>query len=176
MKIVVTPMCEEILKWNNLDKYIVNKFPDNEENVDLAILLSESDTKYPKIKLKLNTFKQIKESTIKVSEKLNTKPIDFESLIKQYPKAENIINNLKNYQEKNKNIKIKVYSEFLKDIVKDLGFNISNDNYDYVVYPDYLNIKDECSNLIKISSHGNISNNPLERAVIRYSTILNKIY
>lgn len=176
MKIVVTPMCEEILKWNNIDNYIVNKFPDEEEDVDLAILLSESDTKHPKIKIKLNTFKQIKESTIKVSEKLNTTPVDFESIIKQYPKVEKITNNLKNYRQKNKNIKIKVYSEFLKDIIEDLGFNISNDNFEYIVYPDYLNIEEEGSNFIKISSHGNISNNPLERAVTRYSTILNKIY
>ena len=41
MKIVTTPMCEEIVKLAGIKDYVVNKFPD-EEDGDLAILLSES--------------------------------------------------------------------------------------------------------------------------------------
>ena len=41
MKIVTTPMCEEIVKLAGIKDYIVDKNPDNQEG-DLAIVLSES--------------------------------------------------------------------------------------------------------------------------------------
>lgn len=41
MKIVTTPMCEEIVKLVGISDYAVNKHP-TEEDGDLAILLSES--------------------------------------------------------------------------------------------------------------------------------------
>ena len=175
MKIVVTPMCEEVLRWNNIKNYTVNKFPDEEENVEVAILLSESKTKHPSIRLKLNTFQQIKESILKVHENLNTKITeeDVDLIFKKYESASKIIKDLENYRKKHSKINIKVYSEFLKDIVYDLGFNIVDSEADFVIYPDYMNIPKEDTELIKISSHSNVSNNPIERATIRYLTIIN---
>ena len=41
MKIITTPMCEEIVKLAGITDYALNKFPD-EEAGDLAIVLSES--------------------------------------------------------------------------------------------------------------------------------------
>ena len=174
MKIVVTPMCEEILKWNNIHNYTVNKFPDKEENVKIAILLSESKTKHPKISLKLNTFQQIKESIIKVSEKLNTNITeqDIKQIFEKYESARKIIENLETYRKTHSKINIKVYSEFLKDIVSDLGFNIVENEADFIIYPDYIKTPKEDSKLIKISSHSNVSNNPIERAINRYLTII----
>ena len=50
-----------------------------------------------------------------------------------------------------RDINVKVYSEFLKDIVRDVGFNIVCENFDYVIYPDYLENKVvEVDNLVKI--------------------------
>lgn len=176
MKIVTTPMCEEILKWNNITEYTINKFPDEEEDIKIAILLSESKTKHPSIRLKLNTFQQIKESILKVHKNIDTEITsqDIDLIFKKYPKAIEIIENLETYKKTNSKINIKVYSEFLKDIVADLGFNIVDDKANFVVYPDYMNIPKEDVKLIKISSHNNVSNNPIERAITRYLTIINK--
>ena len=67
MKIITTPMCEEIVKLAGVSDYIVNKFPDEEEG-DLAILLSESKVEMDSLPIKLNTPSQIFESIKKVSE------------------------------------------------------------------------------------------------------------
>lgn len=177
MKIVTTPMCEEILKWNGIKKYTVNKFPDKEDNVNLAILLSESKTKHPALYLKLNTFQQIKNSILKTSQKLNTNitNTDIELIIKEYPQANNIIKKLEEYRKNNNKINVKVYSNFLKDIAKDLGFNLVEDNSDFIIYPDYIKTPEKDSKLIKIPTHNNVPNNPIERATLRYLTIINNI-
>ena len=65
MKIVTTPMCEEIVKFAGIEHYTVNKNPDLEEG-DLAILLSESKVKMNSMPIKLNTPSQIFESIKKV--------------------------------------------------------------------------------------------------------------
>ena len=67
MKIITTPMCEEIVKLAGVSDYIVNKFPD-EEDGDLAILLSESKVEMDSLPIKLNTPSQIFESIKKVSQ------------------------------------------------------------------------------------------------------------
>ena len=67
MKIVTTPMCEEIVKLAGITDYAVNKFPD-EEDGDLAILLSESKVEMDCLPIKINTPKQVFESIRKVSE------------------------------------------------------------------------------------------------------------
>lgn len=75
-----------------------------------------------------------------------------------------------------RDIDVKVYSEFLKDIVLDMGFNVDSDNFDYVVYPDYLKNKvEESENLVEIPSHGDISKNPFERIEVRYAILENLI-
>ena len=67
MKIITTPMCEEIVKLAGISDYVVNKYPDEEEG-DLAILLSESKVEMDSLPIKLNTSRQIFESIRKVSE------------------------------------------------------------------------------------------------------------
>ena len=54
-----------------------------------------------------------------------------------------------------------------------MGFLIVDKNYDYVVYPDYLEINNS-KPLIKIPSHNFVSKNPFERLEMRYE-ILEKL-
>ena len=91
MKIVTTPMCEEIVKLAGIEHYEVNKNPDLEDG-DLAILLSESKVKMDSIPIKLNTPSQIFESIKKVSKIANTNLSDGEILefFKDYNKMEEI--------------------------------------------------------------------------------------
>ena len=65
MKIITTPMCEEIVKLAGICDYVVNKNPD-EEDGDLAILLSESKVEIDSIPLKVNSSVQIFESIKKI--------------------------------------------------------------------------------------------------------------
>lgn len=151
MKIVTTPMCEKILEFVGITDYKVNKNPDNEDG-DLAIILSESNTKMDSLKIKLNTFSQIKNSIIQVSKiknilnkhhnsnfsKFNWNEIDFSlyesaldsqeinDIFLKYPLASDWLDMNKKdvFQEKNSKINVKVYSSFLRDIIIDMGFNI----------------------------------------------------
>ena len=71
-----------------------------------------------------------------------------------------------------RDIDVKVYSEFLKDIVLDMGFNIVENNPQYVIYPDYLKeTVSEIDNLVEIPSHSFVSLNPFERIEARYSIL-----
>ena len=65
MKIVTTPMCEEIVKLVGIKNYKVNKHP-NKDDGDLAILLSESKVEIDSIPLKVNSAVQIFESIKKI--------------------------------------------------------------------------------------------------------------
>lgn len=211
MIVVTTPMCRQIVEWAGLKEFKVNKFPD-EEDGDFAILLSESKVKMDSLAIKLNTFSQIKESIKTVSlclfEKgLIEKAIDDESI-------EAIFNDYKEkiqyaflseeefneVRQSNENKKVKVYSEFLKDIVSDIGADVidftydkdgnQRDNpshldldFDYLVYPDYLeekilkmeNLDSEDFKPIRISSHNNISKDPILKAESRYSILINEM-
>ena len=66
MKIVTTPMCEEIVRLAGIKDYAVNKFPQKGDG-DLAILLSESRVEMDAIQIKINTSTQIFESIKKIS-------------------------------------------------------------------------------------------------------------
>lgn len=84
----------------------------------------------------------------------------------------------KKYLDSNfkRDINVKVYSKFLKDILFDMGFNIVSEDFDYVIYPDYLkNEVIESENLVEIPSHNCISKNPFEKIEIRYSLLENLI-
>lgn len=163
MRIVTTPMCEEILKIAGVSDYKVNKFPTKEDG-DLAILLSESKADMESLYLKLNTFKQIKDSVEKVGKRCNKQgTVDFS-------KCE-IASKYLNKEIEN-STKVKVYSNFLKDIVEDMGFVIADRDYDYVVAPDYLIEKiHEDKPVIKIPSHSSVSLNPIKRACSRYKIL-----
>lgn len=172
MKIVTTPMCEEIVKLAGISDYVVNKFPD-EEDGDLAILLSESKVKMDALPIKINTPSQIFESIKKVSE-INQNELSDEVILTffdDYEMSKKYLNS-----DFNRDVNVKVYSEFLKDIVLDVGFNIVDDDFDYVIYPDYLKDKvKEDENLIEIPSHNSISKNPFEKVEVRYSILENLI-
>lgn len=169
MRIVTTPMCENILKYAGIEDYVVNKFPD-EGDGDLAILLSESKTPLISLKIKLNTFKQIRNSIKIVSNfsdsgKLSNKDVD--DIFRDYDVAMKYLNTSNDLD-----IKVKVYSNFLKDIVEDMGFIVDDVDFDYVVFPDYL--KEEVvekDNLVEIPSHSSVSKNPIERTELRYSIL-----
>ena len=196
MIVVTTPMCKQIVEWAGLNDFKVNRFPDEEEG-DFAILLSESKVEMDSLAIKINTFSQIKE--------LVEKAIDCESI-------ESIFNDYKDnglqyavldedefskIRESNKDKKVKVYSEFLKDIVSDIGATVidfkynkdENDadnlelDYDYLVYPDYLeeevlkreNLGSVEFKSIKILSHNNISKDPILKAESRYNALINEM-
>ena len=172
MKIVTTPMCEEIVRLAGIEDYAVNKFPDEEEG-DLAILLSESKVKMDSLPIKINTSTQIFESIKKVSQ-IAGNGLDDEEIIgffDGYGLCRKYLNS-----DFIRDTKVKVYSEFLKDIVSDVGFDIVSDNFDFVIYPDYLEDKVvESENLVEIPSHNGISKNPFEKAELRYGILENLI-
>ena len=74
MKVVTTPMCQEILKLAGVQDFEVTKHPDSAD-ADIAVVLSETDTKMESVKIKLNTFSQIMESVKKVSNIFGTEPL-----------------------------------------------------------------------------------------------------
>jgi len=184
MIIVTTPMCKKILELSGIKDFKINANPDNEK-VDFAILLSENKTNLPSLAIKLNTFSQIKESIKEVSQYNEDKKIATD--------LKDVLNNLYNdfdvatrwtdeykkphLKKINSEIRVKVYSKFIKDIVEDMGFSIVNEKYDYIIFPDYLNIKkDDSANydLVELPTHKNTPLDPIKRAELRYS-ILEKI-
>ena len=172
MKVVTTPMCEEIVKLAGINDYAVNKFPD-EEDGDLAILLSESKVRMNSLPIKINTASQIFESIKEVSKIAENELSDSEiiSFFEDYELCRKYL-----CSDFKRDIDVKVYSEFLKDIVSDVGFNIVSDNFDFVIYPDYLKDKViESENLVEIPSHNGISKNPFEKAELRYGILENLI-
>ena len=161
LKIVTTPMCEEIVRLAGITNYVVSKTPDLVE-ADIAVVLSETKLSTKSIKIKLNTFLQIKESIEMLSEMLGTIPLDYE--IKDTSGSK---------ENKNRNIKVKVYSNFLKEMVEDMGFSIVDENYDFVVYPDYMKnkIMSEDIDTVEIPSHKNVPLNAIERVEMRYNIL-----
>ncbi len=160
--------------------------------------------------IKINTFSQIKESIKIVSDILFEKNLieraigdeEIEAIFQNY---ENIDEDIKyallseeefnKIRDSNKDKKVKVYSEFLKDLVSDIGATVIDFKYDkgdytklekdfdYLVYPDYL--EEEVSKredlgsdefkAIKILSHNNISKDPILKAESRYSILINEL-
>lgn len=168
MKIVTTPMCEEVVKLAGIKNYNVNKFP-NARDGDLAILLSESKMEMDSLAIKINTPTQIFESIREVS-KITAHELSDDEILEfftDYPLCRKYLNS--NFKH---DINVKVYSEFLKDIVLDVGFSIADDEFDYVIYPDYLKETIiESDNLVEIPSHNQISKNPFEKAEFRYGLL-----
>ena len=207
MIVVTTPMCRQIVEWAGLKEFKVNKFPD-EEDGDFAILLSESKVKMDSMAIKINTFAQIKESIKTVSNALFEKNLiekvigdeEIEAIFNDYNGDveyalldEDEFNKIR---KSNNDKRVKVYSEFLKDIVSDIGAVVidfsydknGNDEYnedlgldfDHLVYPDYLeeevlkreNLESNEFKAIKILSHNNTSKDPILKAESRYSVLI----
>ena len=172
MKIITTPMCEEIVRLAGISDYVVNRHPDEEEG-DLAILLSESKVEMNSLAIKLNTSSQIFESIREVSKiaENDLSDEDIRGFFRGYELSCKYLD-----CDFNRDVNVKVYSRFLRDIVLDMGFNVVEDGYDYVVYPDYLRQKVvESDNLVEIPSHGFASKNPFERIEARYAILENLI-
>ena len=207
MIVVTTPMCRQIVEWAGLKEFKVNKFPD-EEDGDFAILLSESKVKMDSIAIKINTFAQIKESIKTVSNALFEKNLiekasgdeEIEAIFNDYKGDveyalldEDEFNKIR---KSNNDKRVKVYSEFLKDIVSDIGAVVIDFSYDkngndeynedlgldfnHLVYPDYLeeevlkreNLESNEFKAIKILSHNNTSKDPILKAESRYSVLI----
>jgi segregation and condensation protein B len=171
MKIVTTPMCEEVLNLAGITGYDVSSKPDSTD-ADIAIVLSETDTIMKSIKVKLNTFKQIKTSIEMLRDMFVTDTDDYNFPTTNYKRNNELVN---------KNIKIKVYSNFLMDIIDDLGFNIVQTGHDYLVYPDYIRneLADEIITMgdmvVEIPTHKNAPKNPIKRAEMRYKLLEKKL-
>ena len=172
MRIITTPMCEEVVKLAGITDYKINKNPDLEDG-DLAILLSESKVKMNSIPIKLNTPKQLFNSIWEIS-KLTDNPLADDDILAFFKDHAICLKYLDDYE--NNHIKVKVYSEFLKDIITNIGFKMVDHDYDYIIFPDYLKdtISKESVELIEIPSHSFVSKNPFERIEMRYS-ILEKL-
>ena len=184
MIIVTTPMCKKILELSGIKNFKINAKPDNEK-ADFAILLSENKTNLPSLAIKLNTFSQIKESIKKVSQYNEDKEIatDLENVLGNLYNGFDVATRWTDEYEKNhlrkinSEIRVKVYSKFIRDIVEDMGFNIVNKKYDYIIFPDYLHIeRDDFANydFVELPTHKNTPLNPIKRAELRYS-LLEKI-
>lgn len=168
MKIITTPMCEDVLRISGLTEYqVVN--PDEIKDADIAILLSETRSEIPKLSIKLNTFSQVYESVLKIQSRFNTEINQEEMEI-----IKNLIDENNEKKDNRKDTKVKVYSNFLKDIILDMGFTI-DDDYDYMVVPDYLDIEANNEDCIVIPSHKNVSKSIEERVKNRYDLLERKL-
>jgi len=181
MKIYTTPMCQEVVRLAGFSKYTVKQDHDF-TGADLAIVLSETETDSPNIKIKLNTFKQIYESIDIISNTLKTEKLDMGEWGDDYSihvSRERVV------MDERKKIKVKVYSNFIREIVDDMGFSVVKEKPDYIVFPDYLkddqndDLMDEIkfmgSRAVEIPSHKKAPLNPLERAQIRYEILESKL-
>lgn len=170
MKIITTPMCEDVLRISGMSDYEVVS-PGEIRDADIAILLSETKSEIPKLAIKLNTFSQIYESIQIIQKRFNTTVDEDE--------VKNILNLIDENNEKKvnrRNTKVKVYSNFLKDIILDMGFTI-DDDYDYIIMPDYWD-ESECADKrhrVVVPSHGNVSRNIVERVKSRYDLLERKL-
>lgn len=179
MKIYTTPMCQEAVRLAGVLDYTV-KQDNNFEGADLAIVLSETKTSVHAIKIKLNTFKQIYESIDLISNTLKTEKLDMGG----WDDSVHVSRERETMNERKK-IKVKVYSNFITDIVTDMGFSLVKEKPDFLVFPDYL--KDDENNdilgeigimgdrVVEIPSHKNAPLNPLERAQIRYNILESRL-
>ncbi len=181
MKIFTTPMCQEVVRLAGVSEYTV-KEDINFEGADLVITLSETETNTDTIKIKLNTFKQIYGSIDLISNSLGTEKINIDELKDDFAKYIHPELDLLN---KRKKIKVKVYSNFIRDIVEDMGFTLEEDEPDFIVYPDYMKwgpgnklmkeIESKGIPTVEIPSHKHVPLNPLQRAKTRYHILESRL-
>ena len=171
MKIVTTPMCEDVLNLAGIKEFDVNSDPDSTDS-DIAVVLSETNTVMKSVKVKLNTFTQIKNSVEMLRDMFETDVVEYDPRDYSFNEFNRSLN---------RKIKVKVYSNFLKDIVDDLGYTIVSGNHHSLVYPDYIKneLFDEIiimgDKAVEVPSHKNAPKNPLKRAEIRYKLLEKKL-
>lgn len=169
MKIVATPMCSDVLKLAGVKDFETNIDPDSTD-ADIAVVLSETNTDMESVRIKLNTFSQIKNSVLVLRDRLGCNGSVYKL-------------KLPDFDPQHKNIRVKVYSDFLRDIVEDMGFNVvgEGESHQYIVYPDYLTdeLSDEIYEMgimaVEVPSHKNAPKNPIKRAELRYELLERKI-
>ena len=164
-----------------VSKYTL-KTDNNFEGADFAVVLSETKTKVPSIKIKLNTFKQIYGSINQISNILATEKLDMGRFKKNYSVY---VNPKREILDERKKIKVKVYSNFIREIVEDMGFTLVEVKPDFLVFPDYFRedmnpdfmkeIEFMGNRVVEIPSHKNAPFNPLERAQMRYQILETKL-
>jgi hypothetical protein len=163
LKIVTTPMTAKILELAGVKDFKISKNPD-EEDGDLAILISEHTTKMNSFVIKLNTFRQIRKSIIDVFYRLyqdldNLHGLDINENIENYFKDSKIANKWLNKSKtrdlhvNNANINVMVYTNFLRDIVGDMGYNIINREPSDNISP-YKSLKED---LVRLNNEKNLN-------------------
>lgn len=170
MKIITTPMCEDVLRLAGVKEYFVVK-PDKIEDADVAVLLSETKSDIPKVSVKLNTYTQLYDSILNVCKEFNGN-VDEEKLweIKKYISSND---RKKDYRQ---STKVKVYSNFLKDTILDMGFSVVEEDYDFIVVPDYMRVDfDMDEKVVVVASHKNVKKAILERINERYEYLEAKL-
>ena len=170
MKIITTPMCEDVLRLAGVKEYSVVK-PDRIEDADVAVLLSETQSDIPKVSVKLNTYTQLYDSILNVSKEFNGN-VDEEKLseIRKYISSND---RKKDYRQ---STKVKVYSNFLKDTILDMGFSVVEEDYDFIVVPDYMRVDfDMDEKVVVVASHKNVKKAILERINERYEYLEAKL-
>ena len=173
MKIVSTPMCEDVLRLAGVNEFDVNSDPDSTDS-DIAIVLSETHTNMKSVKVKLNTFSQIKDSVGMLREMFDTYNVEYDHQDYVFREFNRSVN---------RKVKVKVYSNFLKDVVEDMGYTVvtGNEKHDYLVFPDYIrdDIQEELEsmgeNSVEVASHKNCPLNPVKRAELRYKLLEKKL-
>lgn len=172
MRILTTPMCEGILRIAGVMGYNVTRKPEDED-ADILFVLSETPVSGA-VKLKLNTFPQIREAIGTVFRTVqevdpgslrhsSVDEIDFEVCSPWWHDPAYL-------REMNSKIKVRVYSDFLREIVEDMGFNIVDGGEDFTVCPDYMEL--DC---IRVPSHRNLPVDPVKRALFRYTYLERKL-
>jgi len=171
MKIVTTPMCEDVLRLAGINEFYINSDPDSTDS-DIAVVLSETHTNMKSVKVKLNTFSQIKKSVEMLREifDIDTEEYDLQGYVfREFNRSVN------------KKVKVKVYSNFLKEIVNDLGYKLVSEDQHYLVYPDYIKneLSDEIITMgdraVEVPTHKNAPKDPLKRAEVRYELLEKKL-
>ena len=171
MKIVSTPMCEDVLRLAGVNEFDVNSDPDSTDS-DIAIVLSETHTNMKSVKVKLNTFSQIKDSVGMLREMFDTYNVEYDHQDYVFREFNRSVN---------RKVKVKVYSNFLKEIVNDLGYTLVSEDQHYLVYPDYIKneLSDEIITMgdraVEVPSHKNAPKDPIKRAEIRYELLEKKL-
>jgi len=173
LKIITTPMCSEIMEMAGVPDYIISEDPDSEKG-DLVVVLWETKTRTPALHIKLNTFSQIENSINMIAAEMGTKSKTPGDLLTK-------VNDSQYIDNQRKKIKVKVYSNFLREIVEDMGYTTVETQAEFLVYPDYL--KDKINHeieamghkAIEIPTHQNAPIKPLERAKMRYNILENKL-
>jgi len=167
-------MCSEIMELLGISDYIISENPDSEEG-DLVIVLSETKTKVPALHIKLNTFKQIEDSIALILAELDIKASSIPAnwVRKGYDSQQ--------LELARKKIKVKVYSNFLREIIEDMGYSVVKTQAEFLVYPDYLKnkinheIESMDDRVVEIPSHQKAPLNPMERAAMRYNILERKL-